>query len=100
MSFIQNFINLALLVFEIAMKKTFNLCFGRRPKLKGGTPEGEVWRMERKVEAFVGEASEGVHELIQLMAVSSVKGEGLNRGRENDKAEVGVVVGQARRLLW
>ena len=31
---IQNFIILALVVFEIAWKKTLNLCFGRRPKLK------------------------------------------------------------------
>ena len=30
---IQNFIILTLVVFEIAMKKTLNLCFGRRPKL-------------------------------------------------------------------
>ena len=31
---IQNFIILAIVVFELAVKKTLNLCFARRPKLK------------------------------------------------------------------
>ena len=46
-----------------------------------------------------GEASEGVHELIQTMADSRVKGVGLKRGSVSKKAELGVVVGKVSRLL-
>ena len=74
----------------------------------GGIPEGEVGKVERKVEDYgedavvfgaFWEASEGVHELIQIMAVSRLKGEGLKRGEDSEKGEVEVVEGQVRRLL-
>ena len=73
----------------------------------GGIPEGEVGKVERKVEDYgedavvfgaFWEASEGVHELIQIMAVSRLKCEGLKRG-EYSENEVEVVEGQVRRLL-
>ena len=73
----------------------------------GGIPEGEVGKVETKVEDYgedavvfgaFWEASEGVHELIQIMAVSRLKCEGLKRG-EYSENEVEVVEGQVRRLL-
>ena len=46
-----------------------------------------------------GEASEGVHELVHHLASSKLKAEGLQQGRETAKGELGVLVGQVRRLL-
>ena len=46
-----------------------------------------------------GEASEGVHELVHHLANSRLKAEGLQQGRESVKGELGVLVGQVRRML-
>ena len=75
----------------------------------GGVAEGEVGRVQRKLEGYgevrglvfgaFGECSEGVHELVQTLAVSRLKAVGLQMGRESVKGELGVLVGQVRRLL-
>ena len=71
--------------------------------------EGEVGRVKRKLVDFgevrglvfgaFGEASEGVHELVHHLANSRLKAEGLQQGRESGKGELGVLVGQVRRML-
>ena len=75
----------------------------------GGSVEGEVGRVERKLEDYgqvrglvfgaFGEASEGVHELVQDLAVSRLQAVGLQQGRVSDKGEMAVLVGQIRRIL-
>ena len=46
-----------------------------------------------------GEASEGVHHLVQTLAESRLKYQGLQRGRPGSDQELGVLVGQVRRRL-
>ena len=75
----------------------------------GGVAEGEVGRVQRKLEGYgevrglvfgaFGEASEGVHDLVQILATSRMKAVGIQKGRECPKGEMGVLVGQIRRLL-
>ena len=78
-------------------------------RVYGGAPEGTVGRVQRKLEDFGGvrglvfgafsEASEGVQTLVHELAASRLKAEGLQQGRETVKGELGVLVGQMRRLL-
>ena len=75
----------------------------------GGVVEGTVGRVQRKLVDFgevrglvfgaFGECSEGVHELVHHLANSRLKAEGLQQGRESVKGELGVLVGQVRRIL-
>ena len=70
---------------------------------------GEVGRVENKLSGYgqvrglvigaFGEASDGVHDLVQVVAQSRVKAVGIQEGRDTVKGEVGVLVGQIRRLL-
>ena len=46
-----------------------------------------------------GEVSEGVHELIQVVAQSRLRAVGLQKGRVCDKWELGVLVGRVRKQL-
>ena len=46
-----------------------------------------------------GEASEGVHDLVHHLSNSRLKAEGLELGRGSAKGELGVIVGQVRRML-
>ena len=46
-----------------------------------------------------GEGSEGVHHLIQTLAESRLKFQGLQRGRLGSDAELGKLVGQVRRRI-
>ena len=65
--------------------------------------------MERRLEEFGellglcfgtwGEASEGVHQLVQTLAEHRLKFQGLQRGRAGSDQELGVLVGQVRRRL-
>ena len=65
--------------------------------------------MENKVRQFgdiqglvvgaFGEGSEDLHNLVQTLAESKVTAMGLSRGRQGTEAEVGVVVGQVRRMI-
>ena len=78
-------------------------------RVYGGAVDGTVGRVQRKLLVYgevrglvfgaFGEASEGVHELVHLLANSRLKAEGLQQGRESAKGELGVVVGQVRRIL-
>ena len=45
------------------------------------------------------EVTEGVHELVHHLADSRLNAEGLQQGRESAKGELGLVVGQVRRIL-
>ena len=74
-----------------------------------GTEEGSVGPVENKllqygdlqglvVGAF-GEGSEDLHSLVQVIAESRVASLGLARGREGTEIELGIVMGQARRML-
>ena len=78
-------------------------------RVYGGADVDVVGRVQRKLMDFgevrglvfgaFGEASEGVHELVHHLASSKLKAEGLQQGRETAKGELGVLVGQVRRLL-
>ena len=78
-------------------------------RVYGGVAEGTVGRVQRKLVDFgevrglvfgaFGECSEGVHELVHHLANSRLKAEGLQQGRESGKGELGVLVGQVRRIL-
>ena len=78
-------------------------------RVYGEAVEGTVGRVQKKLMDFgevrglvfgaFGEASEGVHELVHLLANSRLKAEGLQQGRESVKGELGVLVGQVRRIL-
>ena len=78
-------------------------------RVYGGAAKGTVGWVERKlvdmgevrglVFGAFGEASEGVHELVHHLANSRLKAEGLQQGRESVKGELGVLVGQVRRML-
>ena len=46
-----------------------------------------------------GKASEAVHDLMLKTAVSRVYAMGLQQGRDSYKVELGVTVGQVRRIL-
>ena len=46
-----------------------------------------------------GEASEGVHQLVQTLAESRLNFQGLQRGRPGSEQELGVIVGQVRRRI-
>ena len=46
-----------------------------------------------------GEASEGVHQLVQTLAESRLKFQGLQRGRPGSDQELGILVSQVRRRL-
>ena len=74
-----------------------------------GTAEGSVGPVENKllqygdlqglvVGAF-GECSQDLHTLVQTIAEARVKSLGLARGRQGTEAELGIVVGQVRRML-
>ena len=75
----------------------------------GGVRPGDVGRVQRKLETFgevrglvfgaFGEVSEGVHELIQVVAQSRLRAVGLQRGRVCEKGELGVLVGRIRKQL-
>ena len=75
----------------------------------GGVEEGRVGPVETKllqygklqglvVGAF-GEGSEDLHSLVQTIAESKVKSMGLARGRSGTESELGVIVGQVRRMI-
>ena len=78
-------------------------------RVYGGAEEGVVGRVQRKLLDFgevrglvfgaFGEASEGVHDIVHHLANSRLKAEGIQQGRETAKGELGVLVGQVRRLL-
>ena len=65
--------------------------------------------MERRLDEFGkvlglclgawGEASKGVHHLVQTLAESRLKYQGLQRGRPGSDQELGLLVGQVRRRL-
>ena len=75
----------------------------------GDTVEGTIGPVERKLQQYgdiqglvvgaFGEGSEDLHTLVQTMAESKVNAMGLARGREGTDAELGIVVGQIRRML-
>ena len=46
-----------------------------------------------------GEGSEGVHQLVQTLAESRLKYQGLQRGRPGSEQELGILVNQVRRRL-
>ena len=46
-----------------------------------------------------GESSEGVHQLVQTLAESRLKFQGLQRGRPGSEQELGQIVGQDRRRI-
>ena len=72
-----------------------------------GLAEGEKGPVERRLEEFGGllglcigawgEASEGVHQLVQVLAESHLKLQGLQRGRHGSDQELGILVGQVRK---
>ena len=74
-----------------------------------GLAEGEKGPVERRLEEFAGllglcigacgEASEGVHQLVQALAESRLKFQGLQRGRPGSDQELGLLVGQVRKGL-
>ena len=74
-----------------------------------GLAEGEKGPVERRLDDFGGllglcfgawgEASEGVHQLVQSLAESRLKYQGLQRGRPGSDQELGLLVGQVRRRL-
>ena len=75
-------------------------------RVYGGVAEGAVGRVQRKLEDFgevrglvFGEASEGVHELVHVLANSRLKAVGIQQGRQTGSGELGVLVGQVRRIL-
>ena len=78
-------------------------------RVYGGAEEGAVGRVQRKLLDFgevrglvfgaFGKASEGVHDLVHHLAASRLKAEGIQQGRETAKGELGVLVGQVRRLF-
>ena len=78
-------------------------------RVYGGVAEGAVGRVQRKLEEFgevrglvfgaFWEASEGVHELVHVLANSRLKAVGLQQGRQTGSGELGVLVGQIRRIL-
>ena len=78
-------------------------------RVYGGVAEGAVGRVQRKLEDYgevrglvfgaFGEASEGVHELVHVLANSRLKAVGLQQGRQTGSGELGVLVGQIRRIL-
>ena len=55
--------------------------------------------MQGLVFGAFGEVSEGVHELVQIVAQSRLRAVGLQRGRVCDKGELGVLVGRIRKQL-
>ena len=73
---------------------------------QGGEVRGPV---ERRLDEFGdllglcfgawGEASEGVHQLVQTLGESRLKYQGLQRGRPGSDQELGLLVGQVRRRL-
>ena len=74
-----------------------------------GTEEGSVGPVENKLlqygdlQGFVvgafGEGSEDLHKFMQVLAESKVTAMGLARGRQGTEVEMGIVVGQVRRML-
>ena len=77
-------------------------------RLYGGTIEGtgpvenklmQYGDLQGLVVGAFGEGSEDLHGLVQLLAESKVKAMGLSRGREGTEAELGMLVGQIRRML-
>ena len=70
---------------------------------------GQKGPVERRLEEFGGllglcfgawgEASEGVHQLVQTLAEARLKYQGLQRGRPGSDQELGMLVGQVRRRL-
>ena len=71
--------------------------------------EGVKGPVERRLDEFGellglcfgawGEASEGVHTLVQTLAEARLKYQGLQRGRPGSDQELGLLVGQVRRRL-
>ena len=78
-------------------------------KLYGGTREGETGPVENKLNQYgdlqglvvgaFGEGSEDLHNRVQLLAESMVMAMGLARGRGGSEAELGLHVGQIRRVI-
>ena len=75
----------------------------------GGAQVGQVGRVERELNSYGeiqglvfgawGEASKGVHELVETMAICRVRSQAMSQGRLLGGEEKGVVVGQIRRCL-
>ena len=75
----------------------------------GGAQVGQVGRVERELSSYGeiqglvfgawGEASKGVHELIETMAKCRVRSQAMTKGRLMGGEEKSVVVGQIRRCL-
>ena len=55
--------------------------------------------MKTLVFGAFAEASDGVHLLIQQIAEARMRFQGLQRGREGQKEELGVLIGMVRRRL-
>ena len=78
-------------------------------RLYGGAREGVAGAVENRLLQFgdlqglvvgaFGEGSDDLHSLVQLLAESKVTAMGLTRGRGGTEAEIGVLVGQIRRML-
>ena len=74
-----------------------------------GIVDGQKGPVERRLDEFGqvlglcfgawGDASEGVHQLVQTIAESRLKYQGLQLGRPGSDLELGVLVGQVRRRL-
>ena len=75
----------------------------------GGAQVGQVGRVERELSSYGeiqglvfgawGEASKGVHELVETMAKCRVRSQAMTKGRLMGGEEKSVVVGQIRRCL-
>jgi hypothetical protein len=75
-------------------------------RVYGGVAEGAVGRVQRRladcgeVRGLVfGEDTEGVHELVHVVANSRLQAVGMQQGRQTGSGELGVLVGQIRRIL-
>ena len=78
-------------------------------RMYGGVAEGVVGPVERQLQQYgdlvgmvfgaFGEASQDVHELVQVLAESRLRYVGRQRGREGGEGELSVIVSQIRRRL-
>ena len=74
-----------------------------------GTPRDQVGPLQRKLESFgelkglvfgaFGEASEDVHDLVNTLSQSRLRGQGLVLGREGSGEKLGIITGQVRHAL-
>ena len=75
----------------------------------GGTLDGHIGRVERELAKFGtiqglvfgawGEASKGVHELVETLANCRVRSQSIQSGKEQGEGEKSIIVGQIRRCL-